>query len=190
MRTSALFESYFDMKLMRRLLDHETRSIDLRFEFISPMSTLYSSASTRLAVLGQPVALVLDAGSTEPASVTRRRQLAEEVIGDATIRAPFRLLLAVPSLESLLFTRADLLVRAFGELANDGGRSQELGRLSPRDAYKRLDPNGVDGAAFGKLLQALDDDDVAALREESPVRELIAFVIEVGSPAVSLPSVP
>ena len=154
------------------------------------MSTLYSRVSTRLAVLGEPVAPVLDAGSTDPDAVTRRRVSAEEVIGHAAARAPFRLLMAVPFLESLLFTRANLLVRAFGDRANDGGRSQELGRLSPRDAYKRLDPNGADGAACSKLLQALDDDDVAALREESPVRELIAFVTEVGSPAVVLPSVP
>ncbi len=67
---------------------------------------------------------------------------------------------------------------------------QELGRLSPQEAYKRLDPGSPEGAGFSKLLQALDDDDVAALREESPIRELIAFLAEVGSPAAPLPSAP
>jgi hypothetical protein len=191
MRTTVILESYFNVKLTRRLLDDEAQSIDIEFTVRSPMSTLYSSARTHLAVLSEPVALVLDAGSNDPAAVTRRRQSAEEVIGDAAARAPFLLLLAVPYLQSLLFMRPALMTRAFGDRANDGGRSQELGRLSPRDAYKRLvDPGVPEEFSFLTFFQALDDDDIAALRQESPVRELIAFVTEVGSPVASATASP
>jgi DNA-binding MarR family transcriptional regulator len=185
MRTHILLESLFDMRLVKRLLEHEGRSIDLHFKMGSPSSSLYSSARTLLAVVGEPVALVLDAETTSPSAVSRQRQAVEEVIGSTAKRSPFRLLMAVPSLEALLFTRPALLVRAFGDRADDGGRSQELGRLSPRDAYARLDPGGPEGAGFSKLLQALDDEDVAALREESPIRELIAFLAEVGQPGMT-----
>lgn len=190
MKTSVFTDSSFSMKLIKRLIREEVGSLDLRIVYSAPMSTLYSGVLTRLAVLGEPVALVLDTETTDPAAVTRRRQSAEEVIGDAAARAPFRMLLAVPSLESLLFTRPSLLARAFGDRADDGGRSQELGRLSPRDAYKRLDPEGAEGSAFNKLLQAMEDDNVISLREESPIRELIAFVTEVGSPAATVSSNP
>ena len=112
------------------------------------------------------------------------------MIGATGQRAPFLLLVAVPALESLLFTRPGLVARVFGEGADDGGHVLEIGRLSPREAYTRLDPHGLEDAAFDKMLESLDDDDVAALREESPVRELIAFVTEVGSPAGTAPSLP
>jgi hypothetical protein len=188
MKIHVLLESLLNMRLVKRLLEQEGRSIDLNFKVRSPSSSLYSSARTLLAVVGEPVALVLDAETTSPSAVSKQRQTVEEVIGPTAKISPFRLLMAVPSLESLLFTRPALLARAFGDRANDGGRAQELGRLSPPEAYKRLDPGSPEGAGFAKLLQALDDDDVAALREESPIRELIDFLAEVGQPAAPLPS--
>jgi hypothetical protein len=190
MMTNVVLERDSDGMLMAKLLAVESQSIDLRIIASGPMSSAYSSARTLLAVLGEPVALVLNAETTYPEAVARHRQTAEEVIGATAKRSPFCLLMAVPSLESLLFTRPALLARAFGDRADDGGRAQELGRLSPREAYKRLDPGSPEGAGFSKLLQEMDDEDVAAIREESPIRELIAFLAEVGSPAAPVPSIP
>ena len=185
MRVNLVLKSKLDAMLLAHLLEVEARSIDLRIDATGPRSLFYSSARTLLGVMGQPVALVINAETADPDSIAEQRQTAEEVIGHTAGRAPFCLLMAEPSLQSLFFTRAALISRAFGEGADDGGHVLELGRLSAQYAYKRLDPGGSEEATFLKLLQALDDDDVAALREESPVRELIAFVNEVGSPAAA-----
>jgi hypothetical protein len=218
MRTNVVLRSRSDAMLMAYLLSAELRSLDL--DFLSgdpassnessartplpigeglevnvqwlgrPLSSVYSTARTLLAVRGEPVALVLDAGSTEPDMVSRQRQGVEEVIGEAAMRAPFGLFLAIPALQSLLFTRPALLVRSFGEGADQGGRVLDIGRLSPREAYKRLDPDAPEGITFGKLIDQLGVEDIAALREESPVRELIAFLAEVGSSVASASPVP
>ncbi len=127
----------------------------------------------------------------QPTRPTVSETSPEEVIGEAASRAaPFHLLLAVPALQSLLFTRPALIARAFGEGADPYGHIADIGRLIPREAYKRLDPTQSEESTFLKLFQALDDDDIAALRQESPVRELIAFVTEVGSPVASASPVP
>jgi hypothetical protein len=188
MRANVILETNFDAMLMVALLKSEHQSINLRIIASGPKSSFYSKARTLLGVSGEPVALVINTETTDPASIAEQRQTAEEVIGATARSAPFCLLLAQPSLESLLFTRPSLLAKAFGDGADEGGRALELGRLSPRDAYKRLEPGGVEGGGFLKLFNCLNAEDVAALREESPVRELIGFLAKFGSPLEHSPS--
>jgi hypothetical protein len=57
----------------------------------------------------------------------------------------------------------------------------EIGRISPRDALKRLAPDGSEYHASCRLIQVLDDGDVAALRELSPIRGLLDFLEELRS---------
>ncbi len=106
MRTHVLLESLFNMRLVKRLLEQEGRSIDLRFKVSIPSSSLYSSARTLLAVVGEPVALVLDAETTSPSAVSRQRQTVEEVIGVygedvALLPAHGRTLARVPALHEV-----------------------------------------------------------------------------------------
>jgi hypothetical protein len=155
-----------------------------------PLSSIYSTARTLLAVRHEPVALVLDAGATDPDTVSERRQSIEEVIGETASRAQFLPLVAVPALQSLLFTRPALIARVFGEGADQYGHIADIGRLIPREAYKRLDPAQSETSVATRLIEALDDEDVATLREDSLVRELIAFVTEVGSPVASASAAP
>jgi hypothetical protein len=216
MTTNVILESRFDAMLIALLLNAEIQSFDLYFlagdpvsavdssertslaigtrlevevQWLGrPLSSIYSTARTILAVRREPVALVLNADTTDPAAVSTRRQEVEEVIGEAASRAPFRWLLAVPALQSLLFSRPDLLTRTFGKGMFALDRVLDIGRFSPREAYRLLDPNGSEEATFGRLLEALSAEDLAALRKEPPVRELIAFVTEIGSPVVSPPT--
>jgi hypothetical protein len=145
-----------------------------------PLSSIYSTARTLLAVRHEPVALVLDAGATDPDTVSERRQSIEEVIGETASRAQFLPLVAVPA----------LIARVFGEGADQYGHIADIGRLIPREAYKRLDPAQSETSVATRLIEALDDEDVATLREDSLVRELIAFVTEVGSPVASASAAP
>jgi len=171
MTLHALVESNMAAILLVKTLREEQEAGFVEIRASVPRSSLYAAARTLLAVRCEPVALVLDAGSTDPEAARRRQQAAEEVIGEAAGAAPLRVLVAVPALESLLFLRPAAVERAFGPSAKD---LMELGRVSPRDALERLDPSGCAIAAF-KLVGALDDDDLVALRAEPPIRELLEF---------------
>ena len=172
----ALVESNTAAMLLLWTLQEEQAAGLVEIRASGPSSSLYAAARTLLAVRYEPVALVLDAGSTDPEAERRRRQAAEEVVGEATGAAPLRILIAVPALESLLFRRSAAVERAFGPVTED---LLELGRLSPRDALKKLDPNGSEYHASSGLIHALDDVDVAALRDMPPIRELLEFLEEV-----------
>src|SRR5436190_1118602 len=82
---------------------------------------------------------------------------------------------AVPALEALLLRRPDAVARAYGQVSPS---RLELGLISPRDAYPKLDPNvSIEQVAL-TIINELDDADVAALRAESPVLELLEFLGE------------
>ena len=81
----------------------------------------------------------------------------------------------VPALETLLFRRPDAIARAGGNPSPD---VLELGRFSPRDALEKLDRNGMGHDPARQIIASLDDADVAALRAETPVRDLLEFLGE------------
>ena len=89
--------------------------------------------------------------------------------------APFRVLVAVPALEALLFVRPDPIARAYGAAAVDE-QLLELGRMNPREALKRLDPTGQWWVASLNLVRNLDDGDIAELRSMPPIQDLLDFL--------------
>jgi len=161
--------------MLARLLSAEQEAGLIEIRAAGPSSSLYSAARTLLAVRGEPVALLLDADSTDPEAVARRRLTAEEVVGDVANSAPLRVLVAVPALEALLFLRPDPVARAFGTTASDE-HTLELGRMNPREALKRLDPGGHWWTASLKLVRTLSEEDIAELRSTPPIHELLEFL--------------
>jgi hypothetical protein len=79
---------------------------------------------------------------------------------------------AVPKLEALLFRCPDAIQRAYGSIPPG---LLERGQTSPSTALSELDDAAQ---AYMNIADALDDNDVTALRSEPPVRELLAFVDE------------
>ena len=122
-----LAESNTAALLLSKTLREEQAAGLIEIRTAGPPSSLYAAARTLLAVRFEPVALVLDAGSTDPEAGRQQRRAAEEVVGEASEAAPLRILVAVPALESLLFLRPAAVERAFGPVAED---LLELGRLS------------------------------------------------------------
>jgi hypothetical protein len=161
--------------LLVKLLQPEQQAGSLQCRFAAPMSSLYASARTLLIVRNEPVAVVLDAESTYPRVAAQQRQAAEEVIGDAAWRAPLRILVAVPAVDALLFRRPDAVARAYGPVPQS---LLELGRISPRDAFAKLDSTVSLEQVALKIIHELDDADIAALQAESPMRELLEFLDE------------
>ena len=117
--------------LLLKLMEPEQQAELVTFRCAHPTSSLYAAAKTLLEIRNEPVALVLDADSTEPRMAARVRDEAAEVIGESAAAAPLRILVAVPAVESLLFRRA-------------GGRATGLrkcrtgfDRLGPREPWRR-----------------------------------------------------
>jgi hypothetical protein len=177
MKTHLLVESNQSAILLAKLLNPEQIAGLIEIRAAAPSSSLYSAARTFLAVRAEPVVLLLDADSTDPDAVTRRRLTAEEVVGDVAASAPFRVLVAVPSLEALLFLHRDPVVRAFGAAAADQ-HILEMGRLNPHEALKRLGPAGQPGTTSLNLVRALNDEDIEELRSTTPILDILDFLRE------------
>jgi hypothetical protein len=161
--------------LLIKLLQEELQAGSVNLQSFKEPSSLYGGARALLVMRHKAVAVVLDADSTYPVAAARRRQSAEEVIGEAAWAAPLRILLAVPTMEALLFRRPDAVARAYGPVSES---LLELGRISPRNALEKLDPDLARHKASFKIIQELDTADIAALRNEPPVRELLEFLGE------------
>ncbi len=184
MMINVLVGSNTSAMLLLKLMGPEQQAGLVDFRCAHPTSSLYAAAKTLLEVRNEPVALVLDADSTEPTMATRVRDEAAEVIGQSAAAAPLRILVAVPAVESLLFHRAEAIQRAYGNTPSD---LINLGLLSPGDALQKMNGASDRYHASFTIITKLNDDDIAALRVESPVRELMEFLDELkGSGARSV----
>ena len=83
-----LAESNTAALLLSKTLREEQAAGLIEIRTAGPPSSLYAAARTLLAVRFEPVALVLDAGSTDPEAGRRQRRAAEEVVGEASEAAP------------------------------------------------------------------------------------------------------
>jgi hypothetical protein len=161
--------------LLAKVLQAEQHAGLVRIRSFPEPSSMTASAKTLLIVRREPVAVVQNAESTYPRTAAWMRQDIEEVMGDIIWRAPFRILIAVPAVEALLFRRPDAIARAYGPVSE---HLLEVGLISPRDALMKLDQNISTDQISLNIIKELDDADIAALRAESPARELLEFVEE------------
>jgi hypothetical protein len=161
--------------LLLKLLEPEQQAGLVEFRCAHPASSLYAAAKTLLEIRNEPVALVLDADSTEPIMAARVHDEAAEVIGESAAVAPLRILVAVPAIESLLFRRAEAIRRVYGNEALD---LIDLGLVSPGDALQKMNGMSDRYQTSISIIATLSPDDVAALRVESPVQDLLEFLEE------------
>ena len=103
----------------------------------------------------------------------RAREDAAEVIGEAADSSTFRILVAVPALESLLFRRPEAVRRVYVSTSSE---LIDLGLVSPGDALRKMAGASDRHQASFAIIGALNAEDIAALRDESPARELLEFL--------------
>jgi hypothetical protein len=168
-----LTESTFAGFLISRILSDEEKS-DIEIRAVGGLSSIYSVARTFLASRRTPVVLVLDADSPEPAVASQRRQMAEEVVGDVASGVPYKVIVAVPEMEILLFRRPELLRRLFGEALTD--HVVELAQYSTRGALQKLAPGELYDALRRRILRAMTADDFRDLHQSDLIQELIGFL--------------
>jgi hypothetical protein len=176
MNATVLTEANFDGMLLATLLADEEKRDGIEIGVVSGLSSGYSFARTMLAVKRIPVAIVIDADSPEEEVAPERRRNAEEVLGDAASGVPFRVIVAIPELEILFFTRPQLLKKVYGKKVTT--LITELGQVSPRRALQKLDPDLSYEHLRFKILKAMDDVDINALRATALIEELLSFLRE------------
>jgi len=176
MRASVLTEANFDGMLLATLLADEEKRDGVEIRVVSGLSSGYSVARTMLAVKRIPVAVVIDADSPEQEVASERQRSAEEVLGDAASGVPFRVIVAVPELEILFFKRPQLLKKVYGKSVT--ALVTELGQVSPRRALQKLDPDLSYEHLRFKILRAMDEADIKALRATALIKELLSFLRE------------
>jgi hypothetical protein len=169
-------EGQFDGALLTRLLAEEVRS-GVHITSGSGKSGAQSLARSLVAARRRPVALVLDADTTEEALIREERLVARELLAMASPGIPTEVIMAVPSMEVLFFKDRNLLGRLTADNLPDEQWVQA--RFQPRrvlEQFLRTARASVHG--LPDLLRGLEDADVALMREHPPVSEILGFLRE------------
>jgi hypothetical protein len=144
---------------------------------VSGISGVKSLASTMAVSRGTPVAIVVDAKSTDPEMIQYRRQDIEEVVLYVSTGVPIKVILAVPQLEIVFFQDPQLLRRLF-----DSRVTAEilcLARANPRCALNELLAGSDSIHQPEEILAALTPQDFETLRQADVIRELADFLRQV-----------
>jgi hypothetical protein len=91
-------------KMLRRLLPAGTWK-EIEFVVEDDPSAAVSTARTLLALGGRPVALVVDAGTTDETQISTQRQTLAALLENASPNVPCRVFVAAPSLPDIFAAR-------------------------------------------------------------------------------------
>ncbi len=185
MRTYLLVEGETDLAFFRRLLPPEIQP-QITIVTAGGRSNITSIARSLMVTKRRPLALVTDSDSLENVAVEQRLQTLEELVGSATACVPYKVILAVPEIESWFFVVPEVLERLSGQKLSLEQR--ELGELRPKEVLRQLFKSP--GPLFvDKLAGALTESEVKTLQETQPRKELIEFLAEqVGKKAEPQPA--
>jgi predicted ATP-dependent endonuclease of OLD family len=171
-----------DVVLLRELLrpDFDPEKHNIRIVEGGGWSGADSLARTILVVRKEPVVLVVDADTTVPERIREHQQFLDGSLGQVGARTPWRVFLAVPEIEALLFTDRQTLENLVGKRV-----SQEQfirGQYEPRKVLDKL----LSGQSYAQVFeQRLPQMDLSAVREQPLIRELKEFLAGVMQRAVA-----
>jgi hypothetical protein len=138
MRVFLLVEGDSDLALFQRLLPSEIQS-ETTIVTAGGRSNITSKARSLMVTKRRPLALVTDADAVEKDAVEQRFQTLEELVRSATAGVPYKVILAVPEIESWFFVVPKALERLSGKKLSSEQR--ELGGAategSPETAFQR-----------------------------------------------------
>jgi len=135
---------------------------------------------------GEPVALVLDAGTADEGAAEAQREEVDDELRGAAGSTPFRVVMAAPRAERLLFADRDGFQRALGREISD--RSAWAARSDPRGMLARLlEGEDVDAGAIG-IVERLDDEALTEIARHPAFAEIIDLLVEVAPDAWTRPA--
>ncbi len=174
MKVYLVVEGPSDQALFQRLLPSEIRS-ETTIVTAGGRSNITSLARSLMVAKQRPLAMVADADAIEKDAVEQRLEVLEELVHPVTAGVPYKVILAVPEIESWFFAVPEVLERLSGNKLSPEQR--ELGLLRPKEVLRQLFQ--VQGPLpFDRLASGLTESEVKTLQETQPRKELIEFLTE------------
>ena len=128
-----------------------------------------------------PTALVLDSDSLEDRPIRIARAEIGGILEDCHNHVPYRLVLAIPQVEAILFTDREGFERALGRKVADEDWFE--GRFRPRAVFRRLLGDEDFEERTRIFVNALDEQALQRMAQHPVVQEIRSFVAEVREPA-------
>ncbi len=173
MTCRVVVEGEFDAQFLQRILD-ACQVRDFSISAAGGKSTAASFAMSILASRREPVALVLDADTSDQRAVEEQELIYYDLLRSSSRTTPFKIFSAVPALEVVLFSDREILSKIAGTPVSD---------LQVRDARDRpgqvlntlLEKGGAQGNHLS-LLQHIDDEAGRRLAKHPLLKSIISFV--------------
>jgi hypothetical protein len=162
-----------DAQLLKRVLPEELIS-NVEVVAAGGLSAVKSLARSLIVRRQSPVAIVADADAMTPEQVEERLKDTEEIVGNIAANTLFRVILAVPALETIFFQDIPLLSRLMGYAP-----SQDLLSLAvyqPWQALKQLISQSTKYQSQTQLVEQLTNEDLEILRKAPVIQEVIQFL--------------
>jgi hypothetical protein len=172
MRAYIVVEEEADRILLARLIA-EDLAPSVTIAVAGGKSSAVSLCASLLARRQAPTALVIDSNTTDEADIGEQSLILDDMIRPAAGSAPYLVQLAVPELESVLFTDPD----AFGASIGTKLSAADLltAKYSPTDALRGLmRETGKPGVIH--LVARLNDSAVAGMRRSPLATSLDRFL--------------
>ncbi len=133
-----------------------------------------SLARSVLAVRREPVALVLDADTTEPEAIREQQDFLREALGQAAAGTSFEIFLAAPELEVLFLESPDFLAN----LASHSVSSieMELAKSSPKKFLHLISGEPDRTRLMKKLIENIDARSLSLMRRHPLLTNLTEFL--------------
>jgi hypothetical protein len=139
-----------------------------------------SLARSVAATRDVPVVLLIDADTTDETLITQKRQDVRFMVRQTSTGAPFHLLLAIPTIETVFFTDRVLLEQLIDRHLTD--LEWQLGQRQPKDLLESV--TGDSRKFMDSVLTQLSEEQVDILRRHPLIIELMA-VLTVGMQAIA-----
>jgi hypothetical protein len=175
-------EGELDAHILRRLLPVD---VVRGTEFVVAQGSyaVQSLATTLLGVRRRPLALVVDADTTNPAAVQEKVDLLRYLVRPAAGNVPYAVFVAVPQIEVVLLHDRSLFERLVGKQLSD--LEWRLALLSPKEAINNLIGSST---SIEAIVLRVADDDVKVLRQHPLIKELSDFLSgQIGSVEQNIP---
>jgi hypothetical protein len=173
MKAYVVVEGLTDAKLLSNLLPPAILQHSAIVE-AGGRANLTSAARTLLVTRRKPLAVLVDADTVDESSVLDLRRETEEWIRGVSGGVPFKVFMMVPEIEALLFRAPAAVERITGQqLSAD---NMTLAKYKPHQVILQLGQNKTE--IIEQIINGLTAEELHAIRETSPIKELIVFLSE------------
>jgi predicted ATP-dependent endonuclease of OLD family len=172
-RVYLFVEGPTDAEFLRRILPPEVLK-DAEIVIGGGSSGIPSLARSVLVRRRKPVAVLMDADSTDPETISERREDMAELIRAAAGSIPVKVIAAVPGIEAWLFAAPEAIERALGAPVPQD--LVPLGKRDPRGVLQQLAEKNHRTWDFRQAMSLLDAQDIDKIRALPEVIELSTFL--------------